>query len=243
VTGLFAATPLGDGVVSLCVATEATPHFEPSWVDAFIPALARLGDDASVRVVLLEGARYFSAGARPDGLLEAASVAKNHAARLPRALVALPVPVVAAMAGHAIGGGLLLGLWCDARVLSVESLYGANFMALGFTPGMGATFAVPEAFGAPLGRELLWTGRLMTGREIRDACCPLSYAVQPRSEVVGRALAVARDIAATPRDVVALFKAQVAVGRLAALESALKMEAESHAQLLVDADRWREGRR
>lgn len=240
-TGLFAVTPHGDGVVSLCIATDAERHLETELVDPFVAALARLGANSSVRAVILEGgAQYFSAGASRGALLESVTVAKSHAARMPHALLALPVPVVAAMAGHAIGGGLLLGLWCDVPVLAAESLYGANFMALGFTPGMGAAYAVPEAFGAPLGRELLWTGRLMTGREIRDACCPLSHAVLPRSEVYGRALAVARDMAGTPRGAAALLKEHLAAGRRASLDGALKAEQDGHARLLADSDTRRE---
>lgn len=219
---LFALTTHGDGVVSLRISTEARRHLDSSWVASFLPVLERLGSDASVRAVMLEGStQYFSAGASREALIESAARAKSYAQGIPYALLALPVPVVAAMAGHAIGGGLLLGLWCDAAVLASESLYGANFMTLGITPGMGATAAVPEAFGAPLGRELLMTGRLLTGREIRDACCPLSHAVRPRSDVFERALAVARDIAAVPREASVILKGHLAAARRASLESAL----------------------
>jgi enoyl-CoA hydratase/carnithine racemase len=151
-----------------------------------------------------------------------------------RTLLDLPVPVVAAAAGHAIGGGLLVALWCDAIVLGEESLYGANFMALGFTPGMGATHAVPEAFGAPLGRELLWTGRLLTGREIRAASCPLSHAVRPRAQVMEQALMQAREIADAPRGTIVLLKRMLAASRREALERALRAEASAHATLHAD---------
>ena len=240
-TGLFAVTPHDDGVVSLRIATDAQRHFDPAWVAGFLETLGVLGKDPAVRVVILEsGAEYFSAGATRETLIQSFNTAQSYAARIPHALLALPVPVVAAMAGHAIGGGLLLGLWCDAVVLASESLYGANFMALGFTPGMGATYAVPEAFGAPLGRDLLWTGRLMTGREIRDACCPLSHAVLPRSAVSGRALAVARDLAAAPRDAGRLLKESLAVHRRASLEGALNAERAAHGALLADPATERE---
>jgi enoyl-CoA hydratase/carnithine racemase len=234
-TGLFAVTPHGDCVVSLRIADDAVHHLDPEWLDPFLSRLATIGSDPSVRAVILEGGtQCFCAGASRDSLLASVTRARSYAARVPHALLDLPVPVVAAMAGHAIGGGLVLGLWCDAAVLAAESLYGANFMALGFTPGMGATCAVPEAFGAPLGRELLWTGRLMTGREIRDAGCPLSHAVVPRDEVFARALSLSRDCAATSRDAALRFKQQLAAGRRAGLEGALAAEDAGHELLLAD---------
>jgi polyketide biosynthesis enoyl-CoA hydratase PksI len=240
-TQLFACTSHGEGVVSLNIATDAQRHLDAAWVDGFLGALQQLGDDRSVGAVVLEGgSQYFSAGASRSGVLESVAAAKRYAARIPAALLALPLPVVAAMAGHAVGGGLVMGLWCDAAVLAAESLYGANFMALGFTPGMGAAAVVPESFGASLGRELLWTGRLITGQEIREARCPLSHAVRPRREVLSCALAVARDMADTPRAVAALFKQQLAGGRRAQLEAALSAEEVGHEQLLADPATRRE---
>lgn len=234
-TARFSTTAHGDGVLSLCIATDAERYLDAAWLEPFVTALSPLGSDPSVRAVILEGGtQYFCAGASRDSLLASVGLAKSHASRIPQALLDLPVPVVASMEGHAIGGGLVLGLWCDAAVLAEESLYGANFMALGFTPGMGATYAVPEAFGAPLGRELLWTGRLVTGREIRDACCPLSHAVRPRSEVFRRALETARDMAATSRNAATIFKQHLAVSRRASLDAALAAEDFGHGQLLDD---------
>jgi enoyl-CoA hydratase/carnithine racemase len=238
-SALFAVTPRGDGVASLRIASDAQPYIEATWADAFAASLAQLADDEAVRVVLLEGGdRYFLAGAHRAAFVtaDAASTAKSYAAVAARALLALPTPVVAAAAGHAIGGGLLIALWCDVAVLAAESLYGANFMALGFTPGMGATYAVPEAFGAPLGRELLFTGRLLTGHEIRDACCPLSPAIRPRAQVLEHALLRARAIAEAPRAALVLLKQNLAARRREALEHAVSAEASAHTALCATQD-------
>jgi polyketide biosynthesis enoyl-CoA hydratase PksI len=134
------------------------------------------------------------------------------------------VPTVAAMAGHAIGGGFMLGLWCESAVLAEESLYGVNFMALGFTPGMGATSLLEEAVGAPLARELLFTGRIIKGRELKAAGGPLAYAVVPRAEVRARALSIAREMAAVPRGALLLLKLRLAARRSVLLEAATKEE-------------------
>lgn len=226
-----------DGVVSLLVSTDDAPYLDPSFVEHFSAALAVIAADTSIRVVILAGeGRHFSAGASRESLIEAR--AKEgitlYTARLPRDLLALPVPTVAAMAGHAIGGGFALGLWCDLALLAEESLYGANFMALGFTPGMGSTVVLEEALGAPLARELLFTGRLVKGRELKAAGVPLSHAIVPRAEVGHRALAVARELAAVPREAAVLLKASLAGRRRERLDRALADEQANHACLFGD---------
>jgi len=232
VSGLFTTMVVDDGVVSLRVATDDERHLDPQWVERFAAALDGISGDVSVRALVLEGVdRVFSAGASREALLTKRDTPSEFAAGVARAVLAAPVPIVASLAGHAIGGGLLLGLWCDAVVLAAESLYGVNFMALGFTPGMGATVAVPEAFGPVLGRRLLFTGQLLTGREIREARCPLSHAVHPRAEVRDRTLAVARGMAEAPRAALVLLKRTMAVPRQEALERALEAEQQCHARL------------
>ena len=230
----FTTTELDDGVLSLRIATDDECHMDPQWSQRLIRSLDGIGHDAAVRVLILEGgARVFCAGASREALLTRRESPTEYAAQVSRALLATPVPLVAALAGHAVGGGLLVGLWCDAVVLAEESLYGANFMALGFTPGMGATAAVPEAFGPVLGRRLLLTGQVMTGREIRDARCPLSHTVHPRTEVRDRALAVAREMADAPRAALVLLKQAIAARRREALERALETEHQCHAELFA----------
>jgi len=206
----------------------------PEWVERLSELLAQAGSDPTARVLLLEGGeRHFSAGASREALLHtrAQEGITRYTARAPHDLLALPIPVVAAMSGHAIGGGLVLGLWCDVAVLAEESLYGANFMALGFTPGMGATTVLDEVFGASLARELLFTGRCVTGRELKECGVPLAHAIRPRREVRERALDVAREMAEAPREALVLLKRSLAGRRRERLERALTEERENHALL------------
>ncbi|MGD2069032.1 MAG: enoyl-CoA hydratase-related protein [Gemmatimonadota bacterium] len=233
-SALFSVTPRDEAVASLRIATDDDPYLGPSWADGFASAIHELGGNGSLRAVVLEGAdRHFSAGATRDALADASArgALPEYAGRAARALLDLPVPTIAAARGHAVGGGLLLALWCDAVVLADESLYGANFMQLGLTPGMGATHVIPQAFGEPLGRELLYSGRMLTGREIQEARCPLSHAVRPRGEVLERALALAREIAEAPREAIVLLKRNVASRRRERLERALRTEDAAHRRL------------
>ena len=80
----------------------------------------------------------------------------------------IEVPTIAAMNGHAIGGGLGLALVCDMRVANSQSQYGANFTKLGLHPGMATTYILPRLVGMPKAMELIYTGRIMKGDEAAE---------------------------------------------------------------------------
>ncbi len=234
---LFGVTRRGEGIVSMCIATDEEPYLGPRWFEECTRALTDVANDSTVRALILEGdEQYFSAGASRRALTEESERDElvSYAAGAAPALLETPIPIVAAAAGHAIGGGLLIALWSDVVVLAEESLYGVNFMQLGFTPGMGATHAVQEAFGEPLGRELMLTGRLLTGREIKQACCPISHAVVPRAHVMDRALSLAGAIAQAPRKSILLLKRNLAERRHEAFDRVQQFEGAAHAGLVAD---------
>lgn len=108
-------------------------------------------------------------------------------------LLELEVPVVAAMQGHAIGGGLGLAVVCDLRVANREARYGANFVRLGLHPGMATTYILPRLLGLPRAVELLLTGRLVSGAEAAGLGL-VHYAVEP-DRVLDKALELASEIA------------------------------------------------
>lgn len=222
-----------NGVARVRIVTDEEPWLRADFLDRWSALAARVADDEAVRVVVLEGGeRHFCSGAPRDALLavDADRSVSDYAARLPEALVSFPLPTVAAMAGHAIGGGLLIGLWCDVAFFAEESLYGANFMALGFTPGMGSTVALEAAFGGPLAREMLYTGRLLKGRELAG---PSARYVVPRALVVERAAALAGEIAEAPRPALVELKRMLAETRRADLGGAVARERESHRRLFA----------
>ena len=81
------------------------------------------------------------------------------------ALRDLQVPVIAAMNGHAVGGGLGLALVCDLRVANEDAKYGSNFVKLGLHPGMATTYILPRLVGLPKATEMILTGRLISGKD------------------------------------------------------------------------------
>ena len=226
----------GPGIVSLRVATDDAPYIEAGFADDLAAAVASVTDDAETRVVLLEGGdRYFCAGASRESLLrpDAGREVPRYAAELPRLVLDIPVPSIAVMSGHAIGGGFALGLLSDLPLLAEESLYGMNFMALGFTPGMGATVLLEDAVGPRIARELLFTGRLVKGRQLKAAGFA---AVVAKADARRRALALADEVAAAPREALVALKSMLAGRRRQRIEQAVQEERRSHEKLFARSD-------
>jgi polyketide biosynthesis enoyl-CoA hydratase PksI len=222
------------GVVSIAVSADDDPHF--AWQPQELAgALAEAVADPASRVILLEGGRtYFSAGGTRQLLVGegAQDLVPAFVAELPRVLLDVELPMIAVAAGHAVGGGFAMTLCCDIILLAEESLYGANFVSLGFTPGMGSTVLLAEAVGEPLAREMLFTGRLMKGREIAHAGGPLAHAVYPRAQIRERALQIAGEIAEVPRPTLVELKRLILARRRAALDGVLERERTAQIGLL-----------
>ncbi|MFF2652409.1 polyketide synthase [Streptomyces sp. NPDC058045] len=137
-----------------------------------------------------------------------------------------PIPVISAMQGHAIGGGLSMGLFADFVVLARESIYTANFMKYGFTPGFGSTRIFPEKLGTALGGEFLLTGRTFRGAELAERGVP--FPVVPRKEVVPTALALAENLAEKPRTSLVMLKRHLTSGLRADLPGVVERELAMH---------------
>jgi enoyl-CoA hydratase len=167
-------------------------------------AVTQARDDSELRCVVVTGrGKSFCAGADFKSQIQRADSGSGRR-QLPNersfamyspflSLLEIEVPVIGALNGHAIGGGLGLALVCDIRIANRESKYGANFTKLGLHPGMATTYFLPRLVGVPRAAELLFTGRLVTGEEAAQLGLA-NYAVS-EAEVLPRALAMAREVA------------------------------------------------
>jgi len=198
--------------------------------------LAELRANPSVKVVILAGSdEYFSTGANRAVLDDlTSSRIKPRDLLLPRCLLDVEVPIVAAMAGHAIGGGLVLGICCDITVAARESRYGATFMQYGFTPGLGSTLLLEYAMGSALAHEMLLTGRTFRGTHFENRGA-FNHVV-PRSDVCRRALTIARDLADKPRLPLVTLKCALSSRKRALFEAARTQEALMHDITFATAD-------
>ncbi len=206
--------------------------------DALADAAADLGADPDVRVVVVTGAPpAFSAGGDLDMLddlarrtrderFDAADTMRGFYRRF-LAIRDVPVPIVAAVNGHAIGAGLCVALACDLRIVAEDAKVGLNFARLGLHPGMAGSWLLPRALGPQRAAEWLYTGRLVTGRVAAEQ--GLALEAVPADRVTDRALELAAEIAASSPVVVRQLKATLADVERRSLDEALEHEADCQA--------------
>lgn len=141
--------------------------------DALSAHVERLKADEDLRVVILTGAgRAFSAGGDLDMLSGFNALSIDAATDVMLAFYKrflcirdIPVPVIAAVGGAAVGAGVCLTLACDVRIAREDARLAMNFTRLGLHPGCGATFFLPRVVGEARARQILMTGRTFSGAE------------------------------------------------------------------------------
>jgi polyketide biosynthesis enoyl-CoA hydratase PksI len=219
----------GDGIATLALADgEHKNALRGPFIDELCARLEELKGDERIKVCVLRGLpEVFCAGAAESLLLELAEGAMAASdIVLSKLLLDLPVPTIAAMEGHAVGGGLALGLCCDVVLMARESRYGCSFMNMGFTPGMATTALLGSVVGEYLAAEMMFGGQLFKGAHFAERS-GVNY-VLPRAEVWERALEVARRIAEKPRFALVLLKRSLSLRRRQAFEESRGVEAMMH---------------
>jgi polyketide biosynthesis enoyl-CoA hydratase PksI len=218
-----------DAIATVTFDAAATANaLSHAMVDALGDVFAAIARHPELRaVVLAADGEYFSSGASREVVADLATGRRDSGELLlPRLLLDCPVPVIAAMAGHAVGGGFALGIAADMVVLARDSRYCLNFMDLGFTPGMGTTRLLEHVLSPAIAHELLFTGEARRGRDF-DGRCGINHIV-PRDEVAERAQALAARIADKPRAAIVALKRTLSLPRRQAFEHARTQEALMH---------------
>ena len=223
--------PLEEGIVELRLSDAQNENrlSEPLCRE-FITALRALRQDSTLKVLIVTGSpKVFCPGATQEILKELSTppfrVQKQRSrsvSRLPVELVDFPLPVISALQGLAVGGGLMVALWCDMAVASESARYGLNFLDLGIPPDLGATTLLPALVGHHFASEMLFTAKFYKGRELKGR--GLFVDVVPAAKVMKVALDIARRIAEKPRHVLQMLKESQSLRRSQALQAALKRE-------------------
>jgi polyketide biosynthesis enoyl-CoA hydratase PksI len=238
VSGAAVRLDVDDRGVARVVMADASGRnaMSPLFVRELSETLAELAARADARVAVLLGLpEVFSSGASRD-MLEAildGKVAPSDIV-LSKAVLDLPVPVIAAMEGHAVGGGLALGLCADVILLARESSYGCNFMNLGFTPGMGTTRLLEHVLSPALAHEMMYTGQFFHGSHF-EGRSGFNY-ILPRAQVRAKAMDLAARIAEKPRLAVEALKRVLATAKRQAFEESRAAEAMMHAITFAGPD-------
>ena len=155
-------------------------------------------EDVRAVVVSGRGERAFSAGSHVGEFEDQAGEAGRDRHQLDqdvwRQLAELPMPTIAAIEGHCLGGGLELALCCDIRVASDTARLGLPEVKLAVIPGAGGTQRLPRVVGTTRAKELILTGRVLTATEAE--AIGLVNRVVPAGQALAAADALAAEIAA-----------------------------------------------
>jgi len=168
------------------------PHnyFDGELIRGIADAYERLDGDPGCRaIVLCSEGKHFCAGANFAAKNPAEGDLYEQAVRL----FATCTPVVAAVQGAAVGGGLGVALSADFRVASPESRFSANFARLGIHHGFGLTVTLPLVVGPQRALELLYTGARVNGEDAHaiGLCDRLVGSDRLREEAIGLAHEIA----------------------------------------------------
>jgi len=184
------------------------------WADALRAADA----DPGVRAVIITGAgRGFCSGmnvqaeAAGEGVLrtEATVATRRHSLRdrvhpIPRALIQLEKPYIAAINGAAAGAGMDMATMADVRFAASTARMGMTYVRMGLIPGDGGCYTLPRIVGTQKALDMIWTGKLITAQEALE----MGYlmAVYEPDELLPRVKEYAKQIAKGPATAVQLAK-------------------------------------
>jgi len=193
-----------------------------------------------VRAVVVTGDPHFAAGAdikafkaTLDAGNDPAAVAKDLSRVLTR-LEHLTKPVIAAVRGFAMGGGMEMALACDFRFLADDARCGQPEIALGIFPGAGGTQRLPRLIGLGPARRLIYTGRHVDAEEAKAV--GIADEVHPAEEVLEAALAAAARYATGPTTALGLAKQAINEGVGRPMDEALGIESAAFRQVFATSD-------
>jgi enoyl-CoA hydratase/carnithine racemase len=202
-------------------------------------AAAQVGADGEVSaVVIYGGERVFAAGADIKEMadLSYAQMAERSA-RLQASFTAvaqIPKPVVAAVTGYALGGGLELALCADFRVVGESAKVGQPEILLGIIPGAGGTQRLPRLIGPAKAKDLIFSGRQVAAAEA--LAIGLADKVVPDAEVYAAAVGLVKQYAGGPSLAIRAAKQAVDAGLEVDLATGLEIERLQFSALFASED-------
>jgi enoyl-CoA hydratase/carnithine racemase len=203
---------------------------------------AASADDEVRAVVVYGGEKVFAAGADIKEMADmdyAAMAARSGSLTSAFDSVArIPKPVVAAVAGYALGGGCELALACDWRVAAHEAKFGQPEIKLGVIPGAGGTQRLARLLGPARAKDIVFSGRMVDAEEALRI--GLVDKVVPAAEVYEAAVALVRPYVDGPAQALRAAKVAIDGGLQMDLATGLAWEGQLFAALFATEDK-REG--
>jgi len=214
-------------------------------IDEIVAAASAASTDPSVRAIILTGAGpVFSSGGNVKDMarfaqpsIDANAVRNEYRhgiQRIPKAMWALDVPILAAVNGPAMGAGLDLACMCDIRIASDNAMFAESFVRVGIVPGDGGAWLLPRAVGAAKAAEMAFTGDPISATEA--LACGLVSKVVAADTLLAEAHALAARIARNPAGVLRMTKRLLREGVHNTLESVLETSAAYQSLAHLSAD-------
>jgi enoyl-CoA hydratase len=209
---------------------EAMNAFSKEVVEEVLQALGDAKDDESIRVVILTGAgeKAFSAGADIKTMIGMNALRARELSlmgeKLCLAFENFEKPVIAALNGYALGGGLEVAMACDLRIASENARMGQTEVNFGLIPGWGGTQRLTRLIGATKAKELVFTGRMIDAKTAEQL--GILNMVIPADKFKETVMKFAMDLAAKPPVAIKVAKSLINKGADIGLDSALALERE-----------------
>ncbi len=210
---------VADGIATITLnRPERLNAFDDLMLSEWLDAIERSDADRDVRAIILTGAgRGFCSGmdvsheVGGEGILQTQDsvAARRHSLRnrvhpIPRALIQLEKPYIAAVNGAAVGAGMDMASMADIRFASERARFGMAYVRMGLIPGDGGAWSLPRIVGTAKALELIWSGELIDAQE----ALRIGYvtAVHPPEELMERTREFALKLAEGPATAIQLAK-------------------------------------
>lgn len=199
-------------------------------IGSFVDAVNRINSDSSIRTVILTGTgKAFSSGGNLKQIGEVAKLSPveirnwylTGIQRIPLALYALEVPIIAAVNGPAIGAGCDLACMCDMRIAGQSALFAESFVKLGIIPGDGGAWFLPRVVGFSKASEMAFTGDSIDANEA--LACGLVSKVVSDEKLMDEARALARRIVVNPGHALRMTKRLIREAQHIKLDTLLEL--------------------
>jgi len=200
-------------------------------IDEILQCLEDIAKDDNVRAVILTGAgpKAFCAGADIKAMkgmtaLDARKLSQMGY-KLCKAIENLEKPVIAAINGYALGGGLEVAMACDLRIASEKARMGQTEINIGLIPGWGGTQRLPRLVGKTLAKEMVFTGKMIDAQTAYQR--GLVNKVVPPEQLMDAAKEMAKELASKAPVALKLSKMLINHGLETDLDTALVLEREA----------------
>jgi enoyl-CoA hydratase/carnithine racemase len=244
----FLTKNLSNHVLTLTMSSPDTRNAltGPDQFEDFERTCEEINDNKAIRAVVLtgEGSAFCAGGNVKDmrdrtGLFsgdpfDQADSYRHGIQRIPRAIYALNVPIIAAVNGPAVGAGCDLATMCDIRIASEKAMFAESFVKLGIIPGDGGAWFLPRAVGYSNACMMAFSGEPVKA----DAALRMglvSEVVAPE-DLLARAQSIAAGIAANPPHAVRLTKQLMRASQNATLDELLDKSAAFQAVCHAEPD-------